>query len=81
MLGVLGASRGVGWLAAQAGAPEQEPAGVPAKPRSPLTERNPERRAGMSGIRVAGGLGSTRGTSTDPGPQDDPRAPSAATDL
>jgi methionine sulfoxide reductase heme-binding subunit len=31
----------------------------------------------MSGIRVAGGLGSTRGTSTDPRPQDDPGAPNA----
>ncbi len=64
-------------LTRRAGAeqPVQEAADSPAKPRSPLTERTPDDRADMSGIRVAGGLGSTRGTSTDPRPQDDPRAP------
>jgi hypothetical protein len=52
-----------------------------AKPRSPLTARNPADETVMSGIRVAGDLGSTRGTSTDTRSQDDPRTPSAATDL
>jgi hypothetical protein len=42
MLGVLGASRGVVWLAGKAGTPFQEPDGVHAKPRSPLTEPNQE---------------------------------------
>jgi hypothetical protein len=42
MLGVLGASGGVGQLAGKAGTPFQELVGVPAKPRSPLTEPTPE---------------------------------------
>ena len=41
----------------------------------PAHRAHQDDRADMSGIRVAGGLGSTRGTSTDPRPQDDPRAP------
>ena len=55
--GVCGASRGVGWLEGQAGTPEQEPAGVPAKPRSPLTARTPDHRDGSErdpGRRRAG---------------------------